>query len=470
MTQPHKITEAQKKQESVYKNTAEALSKLMLLKQSVRNKRTMSELGFTISNDTYKVVPFRQCIFWVNRNGKPKVRTVSGLSDFEDDSPFLIWLERLIKSKMKDVDPKAERDYNFDGIFITAKDLDEKNKEDWLEWVDQNSVLMFFISADKEVIGGLWLTRNDPLTEPEKRLLSQACDTYSFSLDSILTRRKLKSKFITHAKESITNKKFVYALLLTLFLFPVRLSATAPAEIVARDPFIVSSPMEGTIKDIMVRPNETVEEGDLLFTFDSTSLENRVEIVASELGVIQANLEKASRQAFSDPKSKGDIAIFRAQLRAKKEEFRYTQELLTQSEVRAVRSGIAIYTDPNALRGVPVVTGERIMMISDAADSELQIRVPADQILKIDRGVKAKFYLNINPLDVNYASIQSVSFEATPDPDGLLTYKVKAAFDNAEKRPIIGLKGTAKVYGGFTIFGYQVLRRPLAVIRRYIGL
>lgn len=46
------------------------------------------------------------------------------------------------------------------------------------------------------------------------------------------------------------------------------------------------------------------------------------------------------------------------------------------------------------------------------------------------------------------------------DADGLLTYKIRAAFDGGEAARI-GLTGTAKIYGGRSLLAYSLFRRPL---------
>jgi hypothetical protein len=44
-----------------------------------------------------------------------------------------------------------------------------------------------------------------------------------------------------------------------------------------------------------------------------------------------------------------------------------------------------------------------------------------------------------------------------------------AQWDSLEDAPILGLKGSAKVYGDKTVLGLYLLRRPMAVIRQWIG-
>ena len=48
-------------------------------------------------------------------------------------------------------------------------------------------------------------------------------------------------------------------------------------------------------------------------------------------------------------------------------------------------------------------------------------------------------------------------------------YRVRGQID-ADPSPRVGLKGTAKISGRWTVLSYWILRRPLAVIRTTLGI
>jgi hypothetical protein len=65
--------------------------------------------------------------------------------------------------------------------------------------------------------------------------------------------------------------------------------------------------------------------------------------------------------------------------------------------------------------------------------------------------------------------VRYVAHDAVPRPDGSYAYRVRARLDGrADQR--VGLKGTAKLSGGWVPLAYWMLRRPLATIRQHIGL
>jgi len=56
-------------------------------------------------------------------------------------------------------------------------------------------------------------------------------------------------------------------------------------------------------------------------------------------------------------------------------------------------------------------------------------------------------------------------------PEGVPSYRLRADIQNADAGLArIGLKGTARIKGGWSVLGYEILRRPLATVRAFLGL
>ena len=65
------------------------------LQERTRLARTLPELMFSLANETWQLLPFRQAFVWQSRSGKPLLHTVSGLARLGDDSPLTVWLQAL---------------------------------------------------------------------------------------------------------------------------------------------------------------------------------------------------------------------------------------------------------------------------------------------------------------------------------------------------------------------------------------
>ena len=75
-------------------------------------------------------------------------------------------------------------------------------------------------------------------------------------------------------------------------------------------------------------------------------------------------------------------------------------------------------------------------------------------------------FLSVKPLTPVDAHLVETSYQAVLSPiNGVASYRLRAALDESGTSARIGLRGTAKLYGNWVVFGYYVLRRPLASLR-----
>lgn len=112
--------------------------------------------------------------------------------------------------------------------------------------------------------------------------------------------------------------------------------------------------------------------------------------------------------------------------------------------------------------------GTKIMTVADPSTVDVLMRVPVEALIKINHSAPVKFFLNVSPLSGLRAEIRSIGYQASPDSDGLLTYKIRATPTTKEDLRI-GWKGTAKIRGDWTMLSYALLRRPVMALRRLTG-
>ena len=179
------------------------------------------------------------------------------------------------------------------------------------------------------------------------------------------------------------SKWLLLTLLATLFI-PVRLSALAPAEVVALNSMVVAAPMDGVIGAIYVQPNSQVKKGEVLFALDNTSLVSRREVAVKALSIARAEALVAEQRAFDDLKSKAELAVATGRVREKEAELAAVAALLARVAIKAERDGIAVYSDPNDWLGRPVQTGERIMQLADPHDAGVLVWLPVADALNLE--------------------------------------------------------------------------------------
>jgi len=437
------------------------LGTLVQLGKRARSAATMEELGFIAVNETHALVPYRQAALWRrDAKGVGGMIAVSGVPAIERDAPFGLWLARVLAALDRD-------DAGAPGRIVSAADLPEALRREWADWLPSRGLWLPLPGRDGAPLGALFLARDPPWQESEGRLLAELADIYGHAWAALRGRRRRSWRALWRRGYRI--KAVVAAVLFGLLWLPVTQSALAPAEVVPLDPAVVRAPLDGVIEQVVVQPNQDVKADQVLLTLDPTAVQNRLEVARKALEVAEAEYRQAAQQSLFDDKSRSQLAALQGRLEQRRAEVAYVGSLLDRLSVKADRTGIAVFEDRNDLTGRPVTIGERILTIADPDRAELEIRLSVPDAITLEPGAPIAFFLNVAPERSTSAVLRYASYEATPSPDGVLSYRLKASFGDGQPLPRIGLKGTAKIYGQRVSLFYFLMRRPLAAVRQVVG-
>jgi len=424
---------------------------LLEIQKLSRDAKTVQELGFVAVNKTNKIHDYQQALFWIIDNGAVQITSASGNTIIDDDGPYALWVKSEISKYIKNK--------------ITDISCVSYNNEQSLGGV--NNYLIPFMTHNDGILGGLWIECKVDMTEGGRQLLFEISEHYSQSLALIQLRKRNKS--ILAFGRFTRFKKYIIVALFLLMLVPVRLSITAPAEIVARKPVTISAPIEGILNDIVVRPGDMVRADEILATMDKTQLQSQKDAADQAMRTAKTALSRTGLESLRNDEKKVDLMRLRSEIKIKKIELDYASTLLKKTDIVAPKDGVIIFSDASNLRNKPVSTGEQIMMIADPNDYELLIRVPVQALLPMKTDENVDFYLNVRPFETNQATITSIGYQSSVDDDGLLTYKIRATM-NGQNDMRIGWKGTAKIKTEWSILGYSLLRRPIIALRNMTGI
>ena len=437
------------------------LSLLMSLEGMARAAESIKSLQFTIVNETRHLISFRQAFLFTSdvlNSQKFQLSTASSIAIVDRNAPFANWLETCVNRLHKDSNMESTRQLD---LSTCPEDL----REDWQEFSLPYVLWCPLLLADGTQLGGLWLARETPWTDAEAKLVKRLADTYAHAWYALLGREKLKKS--PHYERIILGS--VLFIIISFFVIPVRISALAPVEVVARDPVIVSAPMNGVISKVLVPPSSSVNADTTLFTFEDTELRNKYEVAEKTLAVTVAEFHKASQEAFRDPQSNAQVALLKAQVELSRAESKYASDLLNQVEVKAPRGGLVIYSDKSDWVGRPVQVGEQVMQIANPNNVKLRINLPVDDSIFLVEGAEVKIFLDVDPLNSISGTVTHASYEADLTPDGVLAYRIDAKFADPDTRKRIGLQGTAKLYEERVSLFYYLFRRPISALRQFIG-
>ncbi|MEI6558825.1 MAG: HlyD family efflux transporter periplasmic adaptor subunit [Rhodospirillaceae bacterium] len=436
-----------------------ALSTFIMLEASAQDAETMEALCHTIVNGSRRLVPYRQAVlFTTDDTGGVRVEAVSGSAVHEQDAPLIFWLTRTGKQVLNG-------EHGGRLHVVRPESLDAALREDWSSWMPAHVLWCPLRKRDDLPFGALWLAREEPWQETEAVTFEQLARSYAHCWLALVGKRR--SLLPLKARRPVVIGVPV-ALLLALLL-PVRQSALAPAEIVAASPVSVAAPIDGVIAHFQIKPNQPVKAGQVLFSFDDTTLKVQAASAERALGVALAELRQSNQGAMVDRKQGEKVSLNEAQVRLRQTELDYANNLLGRITVTAERAGVAVFADENDWIGRPVVTGQRILQIADPARTELNIEVPVRDAIVLTEGAPVDLFLDVDPLSPKPAILTSASYEAEITPAGTLSYRVRAAFPEDLPPPRIGLQGTAKIYGDRVPLALYLFRRPLASLRQWLG-
>lgn len=420
------------------------------LEQQARKAGSTEQLAFAMVNDGQALFGFRHAALLI----AGKVQALTGISVVEANAPFVAFVERAASALLK-------HERLDEGHAVDPAHLDEQTRLDMNSLSAPHAYWLPLKTRRGETFGGLWLARDNPFGEAEQSLLRQLADTYAHAWLALQPRKPWRMRW---PRRKVLAVAAAFSLLL---LIPVRQSVLAPAEVVPLGGRVVAAPLDGVIAEFLVQPNQSVAAGDLLVRFDATSLKAQADVAERTLGVAEAELKANSQRAFADAESSARLDLLAARVEQKRAERDYARQLLARSEVRAERAGIAVFADAERLTGKPVQTGERLMQIADPTQAELRIELPVGDAIALEPGAEVALFLDSDPLSRHAARLERSAYEAQSTAAGQLAYRLDARF--VEAPPRIGLRGTAKLFGGRVPLAYYLLRRPLAAARQTLG-
>ncbi|WP_192561093.1 efflux RND transporter periplasmic adaptor subunit [Pseudomonas gozinkensis] len=436
---------------------------LLLELDALRDKAmaadSLNALAFSMANDLYPLLAFHQALVFARHDSSLELLSVSGLSRPSEDSPYLVWLRRASRWVASQV-PEGNPVWVTQDTAVVPDDI----SEGWGEWWPTGVWCVPLHDRDDRRLGLLLLLLEQEPPVVLRQHLGGLVQTWAYCW-SALTRKKHFGRWRLSRRQLLLGLVVLAALLLV----PVRQTALAPTEIVSRQAQIISSPIDGVIAQIQVRPNQPVEAGTPLFSLDETTLRSRADVLGKEVAVAEAELLAASQRAFDNPQSKGELTLLNGRAQQRRAELAAVQAQLKRTQVLSPRAGVAVFSDPNDWLGKPVVTGERILQVADPAQPAMQIQLAVADAIALEPGAEVTLFLTAYPLAPLKGKILETSYQARPSDEGVVAYRLLASIEDKPEHARLGLHGTAKLYGGRVMLGYYLLRRPLATLRAWSG-
>lgn len=434
---------------------------LLKLEAEARKCVDTSELALLIVNQTRRLVQARQMFVLARQRGDMRLVGVTALPVIDRTAPLTQTIES-IAAHLESAGQSGKTCEFRIAAYATAGD------ETAASYPLQDAVWVPFTGRGGDVFGGVILTRELPWQEREIVIATRLAGTFAHAWQALAPVQLLSPSSLLPGRRATL---VMAAALAVLGFVPVSLTTLAPVEIVPRDPFVVAAPIDGVVENVPVEANSSVEPGTLLVKFESTMLGNKLEVAEREVQVAAARLKTTTQLAFADESGRHELAVARADLQLKIAERDFARDLLSKTEIRAPRAGLAVLGDKKELIGRPMSVGQRILEIADPRQVEARIEVPVADAIILKPGARAKLLLDANPLGSIEAKVTSTSYQARLSDAQVLSFRITAALENSgAASPRLGARGTAQIYGERVPLGFYLLRRPFAKIRQWTGL
>jgi multidrug resistance efflux pump len=426
------------------------LELLLNLEGAIRQQSKRAALALHAVNETRALVGFEQAfLFRLNRNGKLVLDMASSVSRIELHAPLMRALTTAVAA-LKDLNKICH--------------VNLQNNLHTVDYPFLHGLWAPMLDRRGKCFGGLLFAKGEPFVEADGLIAARLGQTYAHAFTALTPPSLLRLVSIP--------KWMIYSIpliLLALIFIPVPMTSLAPFEVVAKNPALVTAPIDGAIAEIIAEPNSRVQQGDVLFRFDSTVLQAEATIAQQRAVVAEAKLATAKNGAFSDQEMKRSLAEMQSEVQLAHAERDYAASLLKRAEVRASASGVLVYSAKSDWLGKPVRVGEKIMEVADPQNTEYRLDLGVHDSISMDAGSRVKLFLDADPLNPLNGAISEMSYHATEKPGGQMAYTVRVGPLEQTIAVRIGLRGTAQIRGETVSLGFYLLRRPIAALRQYFG-
>jgi hypothetical protein len=396
------------------------------------------------------------------------VTAVSSLALVDRDTPLIRWVEDMHSRLTTETDATASCDFSLPA-FVDPEAHETKS------YPFRRIAWQPMASTNQIVHAGILAARENPWRPDDLKLLQRQAGVYSHAWQALRGARTFRPP---QNRQRAMWAAALAAVAVTCII-PVPMTTLAPVEIVAREPQLVTAPIDGVIQTIAIEPNRQVAAGTELLRYDDTVLKNRFEIADQEMRVARVRFERTQQAALHDSKARHELLIAETEYELKKAERDHAASLRAKTVVHAGQSGLLIYTSRDDWIGRPVTTGQKIMSIATPSRVLARIELPVADAITLTGNARVRLFLDATPLDARPARVVNESYHAAPNASQQLVYTLHAELEEsraatngqepAMAQPRIGARGTAQVFGTTVPLIFFLLRRPISYLRQSLG-
>ncbi|MCD8351860.1 MAG: HlyD family secretion protein [Planctomycetaceae bacterium] len=285
--------------------------------------------------------------------------------------------------------------------------------------------------------------------------------------------RAVKSSFsVPKVRKLVLYGIFAVAIAALMFFVRLPLRIVAPCEVVPVSPFMVATPMDGVISAVVVEPGQTVLQGEMLAVYEGRMVEGELEVSRRQVETVEIELSALQTRALENPNLRGDVLVLEARLGQERAKLALAELRWSNLRITAGSDGMVRMEDPSAWRGRPVAMGERMMWLVQADRNRVRIWLPQND--RVDFAFDKPVSVHLDALGGSSlpARLTRLGTLAQTSPEFGSSFPADAewAGEVGDAERLLGLSGIAVLYGPEVRLGYWLVRKPLAGVRKWLGI
>lgn len=428
----------------------ENLVSLLDVERKLRHAQTEEEVLILSVNLLRTLFPYQSAVAF-SFEGSFKPRAYSDTPYFNKKTPLVKSIARRLS--------KIQTTTTDGAVFRAAGDFGPELAGQGLAYA---MVLPLIKPSDKRLYGAIVFFSDAEFSKESKVLAEHCGEVTAHAMAShrrdwgIRWNPKLKTVVVAGSLAAVMS-------------IQIPLNSQAKAQVVPYKPHVVTAPMNGIIKSVLVKSNDPVKTGDLLLSYDDIEIKGKQRIAAQVVNISASEIVKQQRAAFFDPGIRNRLEESKAERAVKSLEYQAISAQLNKLAVRARESGTIVLDDPTALIGKPVKAGEKLLTIVDPAEVEIELLLPAHETHAIRKGDAVSVFLDNAPFEPIGGTVDRLTYEPVLSSSNIVSYKAYVKISDTSVRPPLGMCGNAKVYGEKMSLFWYIFRRPVAFVRWYFG-
>jgi len=258
-------------------------------------------------------------------------------------------------------------------------------------------------------------------------------------------------RLILHRKKSIfvAIAVFLAALWVPVPYWPNRDCILEPAK-----KNFIASPIDGVLKDIVVRPGDEVTAGTLLGRLDDEALR-------WELSTARADWESAGKRRDSALTSRnaGDLRLAQLEQERQRLTIESLEKQLHDLELRSPSEGMIVQGNIDEHNGMPVSRGDTLFEIAPVDRMRAEIYLSTSDLANVKVGQKITLRVDADRWSRWTATITRIAPRGIVI-DSKVVFIATAEIENANKILRPGMDGKARISAGMKSIGWLLFSKP----------